>query len=224
MARVILDTNNVLGATDTLPTEIAGPSPQEFATILVASRRYPQGIHLVCDGAQWEDAPKFLPEGLKITFSGHGVSADDVIARVVSQSSISRHLLVITTDRQLQRRVKRLGASTMDSAAFLKELGRDWLARTPKGPSTSSPTRINPNEVLPPDLLAEAERIKRQKVDLPSQISGKVRQNSPKSHERVKDPSDAKPLPSPQTEGFSFDPDTLKDAERIAKGEPPNET
>ena len=224
MARVILDTNNVLGATDMLPTEIAGPSPQEFATILMASRRYSQGIHLVCDGARWEDAPKLLPEGLKITFSGHGVSADDVIARVVSQSSISRHLLVITTDRQLQRRVKRLGASTMDSAAFLKELGRDWLAQTPKDPSTSSPHSLNPNEVLPPDLLAEAERIKCQKIDLPPQIPGKVPENQPKRHERAEKSSGAKPLPSPQTEGFSFDSDTLKDAERIAKGQPPNET
>ena len=66
MARVILDTNNVLGATEALPTEIAGPTPQEFVDLLVASRRYPGGFLLVCDGARWDDAPKRLPSGIQV--------------------------------------------------------------------------------------------------------------------------------------------------------------
>ena len=125
MARVILDTNNVLGATEALPTEIAGPTLQEFIELLKLSRRSPEGFLLVCDGTPWEDAPRNLPSGMKLTFSGHGVTADDVIARVVSKSSISRQLLVVTTDRALQTRVRRHKASTMDSKAFLEELGLD---------------------------------------------------------------------------------------------------
>ena len=119
MARVILDTNNVLGATEALPTEIAGPTLKEFIELLKLSRRSPEGFLLVCDGTPWEDAPRNLPSGIKLTFSGHGVTADDVIARVVSKSSISRQLLVVTTDRALQTRVRRHKASTMDSLSLI---------------------------------------------------------------------------------------------------------
>ena len=65
MARVILDTNNVLGATDALPTEIAGPTPQEFVDLLVASRRYPGGFLLGLRrrtvGRRPEDPPQWHP-------------------------------------------------------------------------------------------------------------------------------------------------------------------
>ena len=223
MARVILDTNNVLGATDTLPTEITGPTPQDFVDLLIMSRRYSDGFLLVCDGAPWDDAPKSLPSGIQVTFSGHGVSADDVIARLVSQSSISRQLLVVTTDRALQKRVKRLKASTMDSKVFLKELGQDWH-RTAQMPQRGvDGARLDPNAVLPPDILAEAEDVQPQKGDTSPSIWSKMSSKVLKSRKNVmEDPVDE--TPTDHTNGvFSFDSKTLEDAERIAKGHPPND-
>ena len=227
MARVILDTNNVLGATDVLPTEIAGPTPQEFVNVLSASRRYSGGFLLVCDGERWDDAPKSLPSGIQVAFSGHGVTADDVIARVVSQSSISRHLLVVTTDRALQKQVKRLKASTMDSKAFLEELGFDWqrTAQAPQ-PRADAP-ELDPNAVLPPEVVAEAETVRPQKGDTsPSiwaKISSKVLKNQKTAKTKPADEPPVDPAPDPTLGAFSFDPKTLEDAERIAKGHSPND-
>ena len=227
MARVILDTNNVLGATDALPTEIAGPTPQEFVDLLLASRRYPGGFLLVCDGVRWDDAPKSLPGGIQVRFSGHGVTADDVIARVVSQSSISRHLLVVTTDRALQKRVKRLKASTMDSKSFLEELGFDWQ-RAPQTPQQQvDGPGLDPNTVLPPDVVAEAETVQPQKGDTSPSIWAKISSKVLKSRKVAKsspaDESPADPAHDPTHGAFSFDSKTLEDAERIAKGHPPND-
>ena len=227
MARVILDTNNVLEATEALPTDISGTSLQEFVELLTASRRYPEGFLLVCDGEPWEDAPKTLPSGIQLTFSGHEVIADDVIARVVSQSSISRQLLVITTDRALQRQVKRLKASTMDSKAFLEELGRDWSnLPTQPTPPEGSPKSF-PQSVLPPDLVTEAEAIRSVKSDIPQHLLGKMQEKAPKNQDSDRtppaDPPPDTPPDTPPDCGFSFDPDTLEDAERIAKGHPPHD-
>ena len=227
MARVILDTNNVLGATDALPTEIAGPTPQEFVDLLLASRRYTGGFLLVCDGVRWDDAPKRLPSGIQVRFSGHGVTADDVIARVVSQSSISRHLLVITTDRALQKRVKRLKASTMDSKSFLEELGFDWQ-RAPQIPQQRvEAAGLDPNAVPPPDVMAEAETIRPQKEDTSPSIWAKISSKVMKSRKAAKSCPASDPPADPahhSTHGaFSFDSKTLEDAERIAKGHPPND-
>ena len=149
MARVILDTNNVLGATDALPTEIAGPTPQEFVDLLVASRRYPDGFLLICDGVRWDDAPKTLPSGIQVRFSRHGVTADEVIARVVSQSSISRHLLVVTTDRALQKQVKRLKTSTMDSEGIPRRTGIRLAKDGPDATTAGGRPRIGPKRSPP---------------------------------------------------------------------------
>lgn len=223
MARVILDTNNVLGATEALPTEIAGPTLKEFIELLKLSRRSPEGFLLVCDGTPWEDAPRNLPSGMKLTFSGHGVTADDVIARVVSKSSISRQLLVVTTDRALQTRVRRHKASTMDSKAFLEELGLDWAreSASPKPPSETP--NLDPNTVLPPDVMAEAESVKPQKSDTSPSIWDQISPKSVKSRDPVEKIQPDKPLDEPPHGGFSFDPKTLEDAERIAKGHPPHD-
>ncbi len=223
MARVILDTNNVLGATDALPTEIAGPTTQEFVELLRASRRYPDGFLLVCDGIPWEDAPKTLPNGIQMSFSGHGVTADDVIARVVSQSSISRQLLVVTTDRALQKQVKRLKGSIMDSKAFLQELGLDWerVASTPS--QAAEAPALDPNAVLPLDVVAEAEYVQPQKDGILPSIWSKLSPKALKSRKPAKTAPADKPSEEPPRVGFSFDPKTLEDAERIARGQPPHD-
>ena len=225
MARVILDTNNVLGATDALPTEIAGPTPQEFVDLLVASRRYPGGFLLVCDGVRWDDAPKTLPSGIQVRFSGHGVTADEVIARVVSQSSISRHLLVVTTDRALQKQVKRLKASTMDSKAFLEELGFDWqrTAQTPQ-PRADAP-ELDPNAVLPPEVVAEAETVQPQKRDTsPSiwaKISSKVLKSSKPAKTKSVDEPPVDPAHDPHMAPSPSIPKPLKMPNASPKDTPP---
>lgn len=223
MARVILDTNNVLGATDALPQEIAGPTPQEFVELLRASRRYPGGFLLVCDGIPWKDAPKSLPKGIQVTFSGHGVTADELIARVVSQSSISRQLLVVTTDRALQRQVKRLKSSTMDSKDFLQELGLDWQRMASAPNRAAEAPALDPNAVLPLDVVAEAESIRPQKDDILPSIWSKISSKVFKSHKPAKIDRADEPSEEPPHVGFSFDPKTLEDAERIARGQPPHE-
>ena len=155
------------------------------------------------------------------------MTADEVIARVVSQSSISRHLLVVTTDRALQKQVKRLKASTMDSKAFLEELGFDWqrTAQAPQ-PRADAP-ELDPNAVLPPEVVAEAETVQPQKGDTSPSIWAKISSKVLKGRKVAKsspaDESPADPAHDPTHGAFSFDSKTLEDAERIAKGHPPND-
>ena len=140
-----------------------------------------------------------------------------------SRSSISRQLLVVTTDRALQKRVKRLKASTMDSKVFLEELGLDWQrAATSPNPPPETPN-LDFNPVLPPDVMAEAESVRPQKSDTSPSIWDKISPKVVKSRDPAENTQPDKAPAEPPPGGFSFDPKTLEDAERIAKGQPPHD-
>ena len=111
----------------------------------------------------------------------------------------------------------------MDSKAFLEELGFDWQRtdQTPQ-PRADAP-ELDPNAVLPPEVVAEAETVKPQKGDTSPLIWSKISSKVLKSPKPAKTKSADEPPVDPTHGAFSFDPKTLEDAERIAKGHSPND-
>jgi predicted RNA-binding protein with PIN domain len=66
-------------------------------------------------------------DGAEVAFAGRGASADDELVRRVGDDADPGGLVVVTSDAELARRVRALGADVRGSGAFRREL--DELAR-----------------------------------------------------------------------------------------------
>jgi predicted RNA-binding protein with PIN domain len=100
-------------------------------------RRDADELWLVFDGAEpagTAPAPTF---GVKVAYTGTGVSADDRIAGIVTASDRSRRFTVVTDDAGLAARVRAGGAPVMSVAAFFDVLARD--TRHAKAPAAAPP-------------------------------------------------------------------------------------
>lgn len=62
-----------------------------------------------------------LPEGVSVEFSG-GPIADDAIVDIVGALDLDTPVVVVTSDRELQRRVAALGAAPVPSPSFLEAI------------------------------------------------------------------------------------------------------
>lgn len=87
-------------------------------------------VRIVYDGPA-PPQPKrqqFEHPSLIVTYSGKGVSADSVLADLIAQSSAPRLLVVVSSDREVQRDARRRKATAVESAAFWSRV-RAELAR-----------------------------------------------------------------------------------------------
>jgi hypothetical protein len=66
--------------------------------------------------------------GIRVSYSGGGISADAVIADVLGADSAARRLLVVSSDREIARAAKRRRARPIRSEEFWARVQRD-LAR-----------------------------------------------------------------------------------------------
>lgn len=62
-----------------------------------------------------------LPDGVTVEFSG-GPIADDAIVEIVGALDLDTPVVVVTSDRELQRRVAALGAAPLPSPSFLEAI------------------------------------------------------------------------------------------------------
>jgi predicted RNA-binding protein with PIN domain len=180
---LIIDTWNVLHQTGILPPESAGIGTRGLCTLIQRSRWAGERITLVCDGTP-SDIGGVGPK-LQTIFTGPHRTADDEIVDRVANSSSARSILVITSDREIIRSIKKNGAKHLGSAAFLQTLFDD--ASTSKKKRVHRPSglsrahanewrkefgldeqaiqdndnpMIKPDEpLLPDDLLDEAQRL-----------------------------------------------------------------
>jgi uncharacterized protein len=79
------------------------------------------------------DAPAGLSrqtrfEGLRVTFAEPGSDADSLIEDLIQVHSAPRQIIVVSSDRRLQRAARRRKAKSIDSVVFLDEI----LRRTPR--------------------------------------------------------------------------------------------
>ncbi|MBL8879827.1 MAG: NYN domain-containing protein [Phycisphaerales bacterium] len=90
-------------------------------------------VEIVFDGPAPRDGllEQIAADGVRVTFSGAGVSADDAIRRILELHSGTRHLLVVSTDREVAAAARRRGATTRKSDEFWPALVAQ-LAQPPR--------------------------------------------------------------------------------------------
>ncbi len=82
-----------------------------------------------------------------MVFTGPSRSADDEIIARVKASSAAGRILVITSDREIQRTVRPAGAAVMGSPEFLAALVRDGERSTqPAAPPAPRPSGLSPDK------------------------------------------------------------------------------
>jgi predicted RNA-binding protein with PIN domain len=138
---VLIDGNNLLYAARSaeVPSLVVGRSMLCDAVGRWAQRRR-QRVHFVFDGPAPNPglASQIGNPGVKVTYSGAGVSADAIVTDLLETDSAARRLTVVTSDRAIARAAKRRGARPVRSEDFWRMLKRD-LER-PRRP------RIEPKE------------------------------------------------------------------------------
>ena len=99
------------------------------------ARRTGERVAVVFDGPVPADplAEQISDSDVNVTFSGAGVSADDVLIDAIESDSAPRRLTVVSTDREIARVAKRRRAQPVRSADFWAQVQRD-LQRPPPPP------------------------------------------------------------------------------------------
>jgi predicted RNA-binding protein with PIN domain len=136
---LMIDTWNVLHQTGILPPESAGIGVRGLVSLLNSSRWSGENITFVCDGTpsgNCANGPHY-----QTIFTGSIRRADDEIMDRVSDSSASRSILVVTSDREIIRSIKASGAQHIGSAAFLQALVDD--NQTPKKKHVRRPSGLS---------------------------------------------------------------------------------
>ena len=138
---LVIDTYNVLHVTGILPPELAVGEPEALARLIEASRFATEAAWLVCDGV-----PRGAERVGRIVIEGAGArrKADDHIAEIVGASSAPRRMTVVTSDRELGRRVRARGAEVVRSEEFLAMLAEDVRRARPRRRVGVDPRRSVP--------------------------------------------------------------------------------
>ncbi|CAN5621108.1 hypothetical protein BH23ACT3_BH23ACT3_06510 [soil metagenome] len=83
------------------------------------ARRYGADLTVVFDGADVAGAATDQRRLIRVVFSPEGVTADDVIRTDVDRLPTGRSVVVITSDAEIVRDVRAMGANTVSSDRFL---------------------------------------------------------------------------------------------------------
>lgn len=130
---VLIDGNNLLYAARAAEalTLLMGRSMLCDALGKWAQRRT-ETVHVVFDGPPPTAAlgVQIGHPSIQVTYSGHGVSADAVLTRLLQADSAARRLTVVSTDHGVARVARRRKARTVRSEDFWAMVKRD-LARPP---------------------------------------------------------------------------------------------
>ncbi len=68
--------------------------------------------------------------GVRVIFSAQGESADEIIVRLVRQSSRPKDLLVVTSDREIQQAARAQGATIASAADMVEKIMTPKVERT----------------------------------------------------------------------------------------------
>jgi predicted RNA-binding protein with PIN domain len=126
--RVIVDGNNMIG---TRPNgwwrDRAGATLRLVAALQECARRTGARIAVVFDGGQLADLPEGVHDGVLVAYAerkGRGAADDRIVDEVAGDADPSS-LTVVTSDRALAHRVRRLGAIVERPTTLADELELD---------------------------------------------------------------------------------------------------
>ncbi len=131
---VLIDGNNLLFAALEIDPE-RPPSRSTLCWFLGQwARRTGEKVAVIFDGPEPTQAlaGQISDPDVVVTYSGSGVSADDVLARTIDADSAARRLVVVSTDREVARSARRRKAKSVRSDAFWAMLQRDLAREQPK--------------------------------------------------------------------------------------------
>ena len=116
--RVLVDTYNVLHLPEAhvIPDGAAGLI--RFSELIAGSRFGRGTVVLMCDGRAPGDLKGKLAGGVRAAFSGDRIDADTAIKREIAKDSGARDLIVVSSDREVQRAARRSGARVVESGVF----------------------------------------------------------------------------------------------------------
>jgi predicted RNA-binding protein with PIN domain len=83
------------------------------------ARRYGADLTVVFDGADVQGATSDQRRLIRVVFSPAGVTADDVIRAEVDRLPTGRAVVVVTSDAEIVRDVRAMGANTVSTTRFL---------------------------------------------------------------------------------------------------------
>jgi predicted RNA-binding protein with PIN domain len=119
--KLLIDGNNVLCTT--MPPSLAGLVELDLCRLVAASGLAEDGATVVCDGVQrGRGDPALAANGVELVYSGAGRAADSVILDRIERDTAPRRLIVVSSDREIQRAAGRRRAGVWDSPRFLHEL------------------------------------------------------------------------------------------------------
>ncbi len=144
---ILIDGHNLIGALDDLSLS----DPQDELKLVARLEAYAERVDrpVICvfdagPGPPSSDDRRFEGRGITVRFAPQGEEADSVIRRVLDRAPHPKGFLVVSSDREILRRARRLRAETMDSRAFARELSRRPSEQAPPSPKEVAPS---PEEV-----------------------------------------------------------------------------
>jgi len=120
---LVVDGYNVTkGAWASMPLE--AQRTRLVQRLAALSARTGAEVTCVFDGADVSVPPSVTPaQGVRVRFSPHGQSADELIRRLVSAEPVGRPLIVVSSDREVADGVRGSGARAVDSDVLVPLLG-----------------------------------------------------------------------------------------------------
>ena len=144
--RLLIDTFNVLHVTGVLPPGLAGPGVHGLAALIHGSRWADTPVALICDGMPPSKASYRLPGKIRAIYSRQ-LEADDVLERLIADSSTPSRLLVVSSDRRVRKAARRRGATDLKAEAFLRMLLEDRSRARLKPMKSTRPANLRPGEI-----------------------------------------------------------------------------
>ena len=138
--RLIVDTCNVLHRTGILPPELAGVDERSLATLVNGSRYGRNDVLFVCDGTsgRGRKGRSLAAEGaVSFQYAGPHMTADELILKLVAESSSPRQLVIVSSDRQIGTIARRRRCRVIDSDTFLEQLALDASRTSSRDTSTT---------------------------------------------------------------------------------------
>lgn len=118
----IVDTYNAVHAGAAMGGALSGLTVRKLCQWISSSTQMGK-VTLVIDGRAKPDEPSENEfPGIRIVYSGAGISADQVIGQMVEVSGNKKKITVVTNDRAVTLHARRNFANAMSCEAFLSQL------------------------------------------------------------------------------------------------------
>ena len=123
---IIVDGYNVLHTAKWLASGWKGVGRAELCKLLgQLSQVTGEKVTVVFDAAPPKRGPGIGKELMaEVVFSGHGRKADDVIIKMINESSGPRDLTVVSSDREIRAAAKRRGCKVRPAGEFIQASAR----------------------------------------------------------------------------------------------------